>query len=229
MMVPQYSSRKSRVLVVDDHAILRQGIAMLINREPDFHVCCEAADMDGALLASQNCSHEVAIVDLSLSTSSGLALVRKMCIQYPDLRILMLSMHDEGIYAERALQAGAHGYLMKQEAPAIMLQALRQILQGGLYVSSRMQTRILQQMLHKREGTSPIACLTPSEYEIFRMIGQEMGPTRIAHQLNRSVKTIEKHRANIKLKLNLDEGQDLSAFAVQWLRSENSEPIDNNP
>lgn len=216
----QDKPHKTSILVVDDHAILRQGVAMLINREPDLHVCCEAVDGESAIEANRACPHDLAIVDLSLAGISGLALVKKMAIHFPQLRILMLSMHDESIYAERALQAGAHGYLMKQEAPGTMLQALRQILKGELYVSDRMRTRILQQLVHKNDRVSPISGLTTSEYEIFRMIGQGLGPSKIAEHLNRNVKTIEKHRANIKQKLNMDSSHDLTSFAIQWLRSD---------
>ncbi len=217
MTHPPETHPKVRVLVVDDHAILRNGIAMLINREPDLLVCCEAADSDRALEVNRNCHHDLAIVDLALTGSSGLSLIKKLQIQSPGLRILILSMHDEAIYAESALQAGAHGYLMKQEAPAVMMQALRQIQQGELYVSDRMRSRILRQMLNTGSSLSPIATLTPSEYEIFYMIGQGIGPSKIAKQLSRSIKTIEKHRANIKQKLALDAGQDLTSYAAQWM------------
>lgn len=213
---------KSRVLLIDDHAILRQGIALLVNREADLHVCCEAEDAESALKANMACPHDIAIIDLSLASASGLAVVRKMSTCFPKLRILMLSMHAENLYADSALQAGAHGYLMKQESPSILLLAIRQILNGELYVSDRMRTRLLQDIAQNNNCKSPIAGLTSSEFEVFRLIGEGVGPSKIAEILNRSVKTIEKHRSNIKHKLQIRDGHHLTRFAMQWIQNGSS-------
>ena len=187
---------------------------MLINREPDLHACCEATDMDEALKANRSCSHDLAIVDLSLAGMSGLELIKRFKVEFPNMLILMMSMHDESVYAEQALRAGAHGYLMKQVATDTMLQAIRQVLKGELYVSDQMRSRMLQQRVHGHTQDSPISCLTPSEFEVLHLIGLGLGTTEISNKLNRSIKTIESHRANIKKKLDLKSGNELIHFAI---------------
>ncbi len=211
------NDKKSRILIVDDHPIVRQGIAMLINREADLHVCCETSDVKQAIEASRSCRHDLAVVDLSLAGSSGLELIKKLRSEFPDMAILMMSMHDEAVYAELALRAGAHGYLMKQVATDTMLRAIRQILRGELYVSDKMRSRMLQKMLHGNTEESPIGCLTTAEFEVLHLIGMGLGTSEIADKLARSVKTIESHRANIKKKLNLDSGSQLIHFAISLL------------
>lgn len=212
-------NRKARILVVDDHPVVRQGVVMLINREPDLLACCEVADVNGAMEANRSCPHDLAVVDLSLGGASGLDLIKKLRAEFPDLFILMMSMHDEGIYAEQALRAGAHGYLMKQVATDTMLYAIRQILKGELYVSDQMRSRMLQQMVHGQTRESPISCLTPSEFEVMHLIGLGLGTAEISQKLNRSVKTIESHRANIRKKLNLKNGNELVKFAINLTSS----------
>lgn len=220
---------KTKILVVDDHAIVRQGIAMLIDREKDMQVCCQAVDGDSAMHGCLTSAPDIAIVDLSLPGISGLALIKKIHIHYPKIGILALSMHDENIYAERALKAGANGYLMKQEAPATMLSAIRKILRGELYISERMQTKLLQRIIHKAPSSSPVAELTHKEYEIFSLIGKGLGPSKIALQLNRSIKTVEKHKSNIRNKLQLDAETNLTCFAIQFIaESENHFPLSND-
>ena len=187
---------------------------MLINREPDLHACCEASEAKEALEANRSCPHDLAIVDLSLSGISGLELIKKLRNEFPDISILMMSMHDEAIYAEQALRAGAQGYLMKQAATDTMLLAVRQVLNGELYVSDQMRSRMLQQMMHGKSQESPLSCLTPGEFEVIHLIGMGLGTSEISHKLNRSVKTIESHRANIKKKLNLKSGIELTHFAI---------------
>lgn len=215
---------KARLLIVDDHPIVRQGIALLINREPELLACCEASNAEQALGANLSCAHDMAIVDLSLAGVTGLDLVRQMRSKFPQMAILMISMHDETIYAERALRAGANGYLMKQEATTTILQAIRLILNGELYISDRMRTRMLQHGLHGSAAKSPIAALTAAEFEVFNLIGIGMGTSEIANKLNRSVKTIESHRANIKKKLNLNTGNELAVFAYNWQNSAEQGP-----
>lgn len=218
--MPNNENLKARILIVDDHPIVRRGIAMLINREPDLHACCEAIDVKEAVEANLSCHHDLAIVDLSLAGMSGLELVKKLRSEFPNIFILMMSMHDENIYAEQALRAGAHGYLMKQVATDTILQAIRQILRGELYVSDQMHSRMLQQMLHGHTQDSPTGCLSPSEFEVVHLIGLGLGTSEISLRLNRSIKTIESHRANIRKKLNLKSGNELVLFAIN-LASQN--------
>ena len=210
-------SSKARILIVDDHPIVRQGMALLINREADLHVCCEASDGEQALAMNAACPHQLAIVDLSLAGISGLDLVKQLQHRYPDLAILMMSMHDETVYAERALRAGARGYLMKQEATTTILTAIRLILRGERYVSDRMRSRLLEQRVHGTNAESPIAGLTAAEFEVLHLIGMGLGTSEIGEKLRRSVKTIESHRANIKRKLKLASGNELVLFSINWV------------
>ena len=214
MSYPFDSTRKARVMIVDDHAIIRQGMSMLINREPDLHACCEVADIAQAIEANQGCRHDIAIVDISLSNESGLELVRRFQSLFPELPILILSMHDESIYAEPALKAGARGYLMKQMATDVLLQAMRQILKGEIYLSEAMHTRMLKKMMSGTKIDSPVGDLSPAELEVLHLIGLGMGTSEIAAKLQRSIKTIESHKANIKKKLNLESGNQLTLFAI---------------
>ena len=219
MQIPFSAERKAKVMVVDDHAIIRQGMFMLINREPDLHACCEAEDIEQAIAANRACPHDIAIVDISLSNESGLELVRRFQFQFPELPILILSMHDESIYAEPALKAGARGYLMKQMATDVLLHAMRKILQGELYVSEQIHARMLKKMMSGATAVSPVGNLSPSELEVLHMIGLGMGTSEIAGKLARSIKTVESHKANIKKKLNLDSGNQLTLFAINLISS----------
>lgn len=213
------SDRKAKVMVVDDHAIIRQGMFMLINREPDLHACCEAAEIEQAIEANRACPHDIAIVDMSLSNASGLELVRRFQFLFPELPILMLSMHDESIYAETALKAGARGYLMKQMATDVLLHAMRKILQGELYVSEQMHARMLKKMMSGAKVDSPVGNLSPAELEVLHLIGLGMGTSEIAAKLARSIKTVESHKANIKKKLDLESGNQLTLFAINLVSS----------
>lgn len=219
MQYPFSAARKAKVMVVDDHAIIRQGMFMLINREQDLHACCEAANIEQAVEANRACPHDIAIVDISLDNASGLELVRRFQFLFPDLPILILSMHDESIYAEPALKAGARGYLMKQMATDVLLHAMRKILQGDLYLSDQMHSRMLKKMMGNEKNDSPVANLSPTEIEVLHLIGLGMGTSEIAAKLVRSVKTIESHKANIKKKLNLDSGNQLTLFAINLVSS----------
>lgn len=214
-MTYSYSAeRKAKVMVVDDHAIIRQGMSLLINREPDLLVCCEASDIEEAIDANRAAPHDIAVVDISLENASGLELVRRFQFLFPELPILILSMHDESIYAEPALKAGARGYLMKQMATDVLLHAIRQVLQGELYLSDQMNSRLLKKMMGKKGTDSPLGNLSPTEIEILHLIGMGMGTSEIADKLVRSIKTIESHKANLKKKLNLVSGNQLTLFAI---------------
>jgi DNA-binding NarL/FixJ family response regulator len=208
------TERKAKVMVVDDHAIIRQGMSLLINREPDLLVCCEAAGIEEAIDANRAAPHDIAVVDISLENASGLELVRRFQFLFPELPVLILSMHDESIYAEPALKAGARGYLMKQMATDVLLQAIRQVLRGELYLSDQMNSRLLKKMMGNKGADSPLGNLSPTEIEILHLIGMGMGTSEIADKLARSIKTIESHKANLKKKLNLDSGNQLTLFAI---------------
>jgi DNA-binding NarL/FixJ family response regulator len=212
-----------RVLIVDDHPLLRQGIAQLINAEPDMIVCGEADNAGRAMAAIPATKCDVAIVDISLSDSNGIELLKDIKALYPRLPVLILSMHDESVYAQRALRAGASGYIMKQEATERVLTALRKILAGEVYVSERLGAKLLNQMAggRGRLDSSPIELLSDRELQIFSLIGQGHGTRAIAEQLHLSVKTIESHRAHIKEKLNLKNATELVHHAIQWAQSEN--------
>ena len=213
---------KNRILIVDDHPIVRQGIAQLINREADMHICCEADSAEQALEKANSCRHDIAIVDISLSGISGIELIQMLRQHGHEMPILVMSMHDESLYAERALRAGARGYIMKQEATEKILTALRQILQGEIYVSDKLRSRMLQRLFDNQPetSTSPISGLSNRELEILRMIGKGFGTGEIARELKRSAKTVEAHRANLKGKLKLKTGGELVRFAVQWAENE---------
>jgi DNA-binding NarL/FixJ family response regulator len=219
MRYPFSAEHKAKVIVVDDHAIIRQGMFMLINREPDLHVCCEAADIEQALEANRTCPHDIAIVDMSLDNASGLELVRRFQLQFPALPILILSMHDESIYAEAALKAGARGYLMKHMATDVLLHAMRQVLQGEMYLSDRMHARMLRKVMGGVKIDSPVGHLSPAELEVLHLVGLGMGTSEIADKLARSIKTIESHKANIKKKLDLDNANQLTLFAINLVTS----------
>jgi DNA-binding NarL/FixJ family response regulator len=230
LAVCQASTAKRKVLIVDDHPIVRQGIAQLINRESDLEVCCEAGDAEQAIEAickcsgngSNSCVTDIAIVDMSLPGLSGIELIKTLRVRYPDLPVLVISMHDESLYAERALRAGAKGYIMKQEATEKVLTAIRQILHGEIYISDKMRSKILQRIIDNRfeAPSSPVSRLSDKELEVLRLIGKGLRTSDIASELHRSVKTVEAHRANIKDKLSLKNSTELVRFAVQWIESE---------
>jgi len=217
--------RKIRVFVVDDHPIVRQGLAQLINREADLTVCGEAEDVRTALQTIEPSSPDIVIVDVSLNGPDGIDLLKTIRTRDPRLPVLILSMHDESLYAERALRAGANGYIMKQEATERVLVAIRQILGGGVYVSERMAQKMVQQLV-KGSGApkqSVIGELTDRELEVFRLIGQGRSTRRIADELHLSVKTVESYYAHIKEKLSLQNARELVQHAVQWVESQESD------
>ena len=214
---------KARILIVDDHTIVRQGIAQLVNREPDLDVCEEAGDADSAVAVLAKTAVDLAIVDISLPGTSGIELVKLIRDSHPQLPVLVMSMHDEALYSDRAFRAGAKGYVMKQEATEKLLAAIRKILNGGVYVSDRMQTVMVQRFLNSGvdESVSFIDNLTDREFEILRMIGQGLTVAEIADKLGRSAKTVEAHRANLREKLGLKRAAELARFATQWVERGN--------
>jgi DNA-binding NarL/FixJ family response regulator len=218
MNQPNAATKKSKVLVVDDHPIVRQGLALLINREPDLTVCGEAEDSRMAMQSITTTKPDILVVDISLNGPDGLDLLKDIRMRHPELPVLILSMHDESIYAERALRAGAQGYIMKQEASEKVLVALRRILSNEIYVSERIANRMLQRYIGSPgEGRpSSVADLTDRELEVFRLIGEGHSTRQIAEQLHISVKTVESYQAHIKEKLSLRSARELVQHAIQW-------------
>ncbi|HEX4262954.1 MAG TPA: response regulator transcription factor [Verrucomicrobiae bacterium] len=207
-----------RILIVDDHPMMRQGLAQLIDNEPDLKVVAEADTGGQGLDIVVSQTLDMALIDISLPDKNGLELIKDIHTVKPELPILIVSMHDEALYAERVLRAGARGYIMKQEGGKKLLQAIRQILTGQIYVSEKMSARILETFSGRRsEGSSsPVARLSDREFEVFQLIGQGKGTKEIAQHLNLSVKTVEVHRAKIKEKLSLLTATDLVRYAVRW-------------
>ncbi len=209
---------KRRIFIVDDHPIVREGLSLMMNREPDLMVCGEAEEAATALQAITSTRPDFLIVDISLNGPDGLDLLKSIRVRFPNLPVLILSMHDESIYAERALRAGANGYIMKQEATEKVLIAVRQILNQKVYVSDRIANRMLQQYISgsANETHSPIAELSDRELEVFRLIGEGHSTRMIADELHLSVKTVESYQAHIKDKLSLKTGRELVQRAIQW-------------
>lgn len=210
------------VLIVDDHPMMRQGLAQLIDNEPDLKVCAQADTAGQALDAVVGQKFDLVLLDISLPDKNGLELIKDVHSVKPELPILIVSMHDEALYAERVLRAGARGYIMKQEGGQKLMQAIRHVLAGQIYVSEKMSARILEMFSgHRPEGAaSPVARLSDREFEVFQLIGQGKGTKDIAQHLNLSVKTVEVHRAKIKEKLNVLTATDLVRYAVRWAEAQ---------
>ncbi|HSP06273.1 MAG TPA: response regulator transcription factor [Acidobacteriota bacterium] len=213
---------KYRILIVDDHPIVRHGMKVLIDQEPDFTTCGEAGTADAALAAVESLPPDIVIVDISLSGTDGLELIKKLRAAHPGLPVLAVSMHDENFYAERVLRAGGRGYLMKQEATDKIIQAIHRVLQGEIYLSERMASRMIGQFVKGRgeEAKSPVDRLTDRELEVFRMIGQGRSTRQIAEDLHISIKTVEAYRAHIKEKLSLKTAHQLVQHAIEWVHHE---------
>jgi DNA-binding NarL/FixJ family response regulator len=217
---PQLTSqtKKHRVLLVDDHPIVRQGLALLIDRENDLSVCGEAEGAHSAFHAIATLRPDIVVLDISLSGPDGLDVLKEIRAKTTHLPVLILSMHDESIYAERAMRAGANGYIMKQEATEKVLIAIRRILQGEVYLSDRLTNSMLRQYVRgvASSQASPLVNLTDRELEVFRLIGEGHGTRQIADQLHVSVKTIESYQAHIKDKLALKNARELLQHAIEW-------------
>jgi DNA-binding NarL/FixJ family response regulator len=222
---PEDKRQKHKIFIVDDHPIIRQGLTQLINQEPDFAVCGEASDIPSALQAIQAHKPDIVIVDISLGQSSGIRLIEDLLLLYPSIQILVLSMHDESLYAERCFKAGARGYIMKQEPPEKVIFAIKKLLEGELYISDQLSNRLLHKFVAKHAdiNSSPIESLSNRELEVFQLIGQGLRTRKIAEQLNLSVKTVETYIDHIKKKMNFDNSHILILHAVQWFMSEQSQ------
>jgi len=214
---PDNLSTKRRVFVVDDHPVVRQGLAQMINKQADLEVIGQGDDAYGSLRAIRDAKPDLVMVDVSLKDSDGIELVKELKAQSPELPILVLSMHDESLYTERALRAGANGYVMKQEPPETVLAAIRAVLSGEVYVSDKMSASLVRRMVggKKRSEGLPMDRLTDRELEVFRMIGAGKSVKDIADKLFLSVKTVEAHREHIKEKLNFKSSAELLRFAIR--------------
>ncbi|HUV42211.1 MAG TPA: response regulator transcription factor [Sedimentisphaerales bacterium] len=214
---------KKTIFIVDDHPIVHQGLAELINHEQDLAVCGHAEDANQAMAEIKKLNPSMVIVDISLRKKNGMELIKDIKAQYPALPILTLSMHDETLYAERALRAGARGYIMKAEATENVITAIRRVLDNKLYVSERIADRLMHRMVGSRPqaGSSPLDCLSDRELEVLLLIGQGHGTRQIAEKLYLSIKTIETYRAHIKEKLNLTNAAELLRYSIQWANSGN--------
>ncbi len=210
--------RARRVLIVDDHPIVRQGLRRIMENEEDLVVCGEAETARDARIAIKELNPDVVIADISLKQGDGIELVRDVRAHHPQMPILVLSMHDEAIYAERMLSAGANGYIMKQAVSEQFLVSLRRVLEGGIYVSEAVGNNMIQKFASGGQYASanPIDRLSNRELQILHMIGKGMSTRETANALNLSVKTVESHRQRIKRKLNLSTGTQLVQYAVNW-------------
>lgn len=212
-------ANKRTIIVVDDHPIVRQGLADLINQEKDLLVLGQAEDASQAMEAIRTLKPDLVIVDISLKERSGIELIKNIHAQHPDLRVLALSMHEESLYAERTLRAGAAGYIMKREATQKVVTAIRKVLDGQIYLSDKMATRMLHKIIGgaTEPSDSPINGLSDRELEVFTLLGEGKGTRQISEQLHLSVKTIETYRSHIKEKLNLADATELLRHAFQWV------------
>lgn len=214
-----------RIFIVDDHPIMRRGYASLIGREPDLEICGEAGSAVEALSTIGNCSPDLAIIDISLGGMNGLELIKQLQAQRPQLLILVVSMHDESLYAERVLAAGAKGYIMKSVVDRTVIDAIRRILTGGYFVSEKMSSRFLSQLGGRRAAASPrmlVANLSDRELEVFELLGHGRTTAEIASALMISPKTVETHRARIKEKLGVATGRELLLYAVRWVEKDDT-------
>jgi DNA-binding NarL/FixJ family response regulator len=213
-------SAKKKVLLVDDHPIVRHGLSILINEESDLVVCGETDDAAQALEAVKKNKPDIVLVDLSLKETSGLDLIKDLKIRHPETPVLVLSMHDETLYAERALRAGARGYLMKQQAVANIAVAIRRVLTGEVHISEKIVNRMLNKVTEgaSESNLSLVDSLSDRELEVFQLLGQGYGTREIANRLHLSVKTIESYREHLKQKLELSSASELVRFAIEWGR-----------
>jgi len=221
---PGSSEKKTAVFIVDDHPLVRQGLAQVINGETDMMVCGEAEDAPKALHLVNTKDPDLVIVDISLRGNNGLELIKNIKALKHNLPILVFSMHDETVYAQRALRAGARAYVMKQESADKIVTAIRRIMSGDIYVSNRVADQVLHQLVNGSgdPSGSPVDRLSDRELEVIQLIGRGLSTREIASSLNLSVKTIESHRAHIKEKLNLRNATELVQFSVQWVEQENA-------
>jgi DNA-binding NarL/FixJ family response regulator len=211
-----------RIFIVEDHPMTRRGLVELINQEADLTVCGEADNAVRALEAITAMKPDLALVDITLPRKSGLALIKEIRLWVPRLFVLVLSMHDENLYAERVLRAGGHGYIMKNEGGEKLLHAIRQVLAGKTFVSEKVSGWIVDTFAGRRKenGDSSLGLLTDREFEVFELLGQGLPTAEIGHRLHLSPKTVDSHRLHIKEKLQLHSLPELMRYAVRWAATE---------
>ena len=224
MTPPQKTRPPKKILIVDDHPMIREGLAQWIGHDPGLEVCGGAGDAPEALEKIAALKPDLVLTDITLPGKSGLELIKDIQAQHPRALVLVLSMHDETLYAERVLRAGGRGYIMKEEGGKKIAQAIRQVLDGQIYVSEKMSAKILEVFSgHGADvAASPVEKLTDREFEVFQLIGQGLEIKPMAEKLHLSPRTIEVHRANIKAKLNLNSVAALIGYAVRWAESQNT-------
>lgn len=216
------TSAKKSVFLVDDHPMMRHGLAMVINQQRDITVSGEAGNAREAMERIALAKPDIAVVDISLEGKSGLEMIKDLQIMYPEIPVLVMSMHDEALYAERVLRAGGRGYVMKKAGGEAMLQAIRQVLSGHIYLSEKMSARILELFTGPRsaKNRSPIETLTDREFEVFQLIGHGRTTRDIGEQLHISAKTVDVYRQHIKEKLNISSAIALIQHAVRWVEAQ---------
>lgn len=214
----QTHNGRVRILIIDDHSLMRRGLRELIDRERDLEVCGEAESARTALDLLEQTKPNVVIMDLTLTDLHGLDLIGQVRSRYPDMRIVVLSMHDEKLYAERCLRAGASGYVEKRDAPEKVIRAIRSVLAGQVYISDDLAHQILRRIVDQQQSpeSSPFARLSDRELQLLELIGQGLTTREIANHLHLSVKTVHTYRENLKAKLNLENVYQLMRFAVAW-------------
>ena len=215
---------KSRIFLVDDHAMFREGLRQLIDREPDLMVCGDAAAAAEAMQGIAESKPDLVIVDISLAGASGIDLIKTIKGQYDEMPVLVVSMHDESLYAERALRAGAMGYVMKQEPAKTVKTAIRKVLAGDMHLSEKLASSLVARFMHgtTEEPATPIETLSDRELEVFRMLGQGKGTRQIAAELDVTVATVNSFKNRIKEKLNLKTSTEAMLHAIQWVQDEHS-------
>jgi len=221
MKEPADKKRKTRILIVDDHPIVREHLGQLIQQQQDLAMCGEADDLVSGMAAVRKLRPDMVIMDISLKGAYGMDLIKEIKEDFPKLPVLVLSMHDELLFAERALRAGAKGYITKQEATHSILEAIRQVLRGKVYLNQKMGDVLLGKMADGQPSTvsSPVELLSDRELQVFQRISKGVSPRQIADELHLSIKTIESHCARIKDKLDLKDSNELLQYAIQWGRS----------
>jgi DNA-binding NarL/FixJ family response regulator len=212
------SARKAaQVLIVDDHPVVREGLSALIAAQPDLAVCGQAAGCAEAVSLAETTRPDLIIVDISLKDGNGIELIKRIRARDASVRFLVSSMHDESVYAERALRAGALGFLGKQESTQKIIDAIRRVLEGKIYLSERMSQRLLHGLVAGSAERSSVEALADRELQVFELIGQGLNTRQIAAQLHLSCKTVETYRGRIRDKLNLGRGGELAHYAMQWV------------
>jgi len=218
------SAVRRRVFIVDDHTMIREGLRGLIERDTGLEVCGDAPDIPSALVGLRELRPDVALVDISLAGASGLDLIKTLKAEFPALPVLVVSMHDESLYAERALRAGAMGYIMKHEPAKTMKAAIHKVLGGEIYLSEKMSSTVISRFMRGESDrpASPLETLSDRELEVFRLLGQGHGVRQISEELGVTIPTVNSFRNRIKEKLNLRTSTEVMLHAVEWIREESA-------